>query len=143
MKRCVVIGLLVILAACSPRIKKTTVSYYDSVEVYNSGGFTATSTGYVIQKNGEIYLLYHFPNKPYQQKFYRQASMDSVNMVFSRIKESGVEMQQYDRPGNLTYAIKLQKDSSVHELRWADGQDSAKTYMELYRYLRAFASGKN
>jgi hypothetical protein len=135
--------LLFFVAACSPKIKKLVyLQYYDVVEVKNSGGFTGASTGFLIQKNGEIYVTFHLPNKGYNQKFYRLSTADSVNVMFEMLAKSNVMAKPYNKPGNLTYSISTRKDSLSNAVYWADGQDSIQNYIEVYNTLRNFASGR-
>lgn len=137
------IALLFFVLACSPKIKKLNyLDSYDAVEVKNSGGFSGTSTGFLIQKNAEIYLTYHTPGKGYNQKFYRLSTVDSVNAMFEKLAKSNVFDKKYDKPGNLTFSITARKDSNSYSVYWADGQDSIQTYIEMYRSLRNFASGR-
>lgn len=137
------IFLILFSISCSPRIKKKAELPFDAVEVSSNGGFTGTSTGFSIHKTGEIFLLYHLPGKPYNQKYHRQTTPDSVNIVFNKVLSSGIQNSNHQQPGNMTYTITLRKDSSIHSVYWADGQDSTESFKELYRYLRSFANGKN
>jgi hypothetical protein len=135
--------ILMFFTACSPKIKKLEyINYYDSVEVKNSGGFTGASTGFLIQKNAEIYVTYHTPGKGFNQKFYRLSTVDSVNKMFALLAKSNVLAKSYNKPGNLTYSIITGKDTTTSSIYWADGQDSIKNYIEVYNTLRNFASGR-
>ncbi len=135
--------ILLFFTACSPKIKKLEyINYYDAVEVKNSGGFTGTSTGFLIQKNAEIYLTYHTPGKGFNQKYYRLSTVDSVNAMFAMLAKSNVLAKPYNKPGNLTYSIISRKDSSTNSIYWADGQDSIQNYIQVYNTLRNFASGR-
>lgn len=142
--------LLIFSVACSHKIKKKNDSsedtiidlYFDSITVTSSGGFTGTTTGFLIEQNRNIYVQYHRPNKPYNEKFIRQTTVDSIKTVFQKVHESKIMDDQYNQPGNMTYSIKLRKGDFVNTISWADAQDSIETYVELYRYLRDFASGK-
>ncbi len=137
------IALFFFTISCSPKIKKLNyLDTYDAVEVKNSGGFTGTSTGFLIQKNAEIYLTYHTPGKGYNQKFYRLSTVDSVNAIFEKLAKSTVFNKQYNKPGNLTFSITARKDTSIYSVYWADGQDSIQSYIDMYRSLRNFASGR-
>ena len=85
--------ILLFFTACSPKIKKLEyINYYDAVEVKNSGGFTGASTGFLIQKNAEIYVTYHTPGKGFNQKFYRLSTVDSVNKMFAILAKSNVSV---------------------------------------------------
>lgn len=135
--------ILLFFIACSPKIKKREpLDLYDAIEVKASGGFTGVSTGYLIQKNAEIYLIYHKAGKPYNQKFYRQSTIDSVNEIFSQLAASKILTKPYSKPGNLTYSISARKDSIDNSINWSDGQDSIQNYIKMYHVLRNFASGK-
>ncbi len=135
--------LLFFVTACSPKIKKLAyLNYYDAVEVKNSGGFTGASTGFLIQKNAEIYVTYHTPGKGFNQKFYRLSTVDSVNAMFAMLAESTVLAKPYNKPGNLTYSIITRKDSTTSSIYWSDGQDSIQNYIQVYNALRNFASGR-
>lgn len=135
--------ILLFFTACSPKIKKLEyINYYDAVEVKNSGGFTGTSTGFLIQKNAEIYVTYHTPGKGFNQKYYRLSTVDSVNAMFAMLAKSNVLAKPYNKPGNLTYSIITRKDSTTNSIYWADGQDSIQNYIQVYNALRNFASGR-
>lgn len=109
--------ILIFFTACSVRKKKAEVSFpYDAIEVKASGGFTGTTTGFLIQKNAEIYVIYHTAGKSYNQKFYRQSTTDSVLKIFQTVYASKVLSDGYKKPGNLTYSILSRKDSIKLEL---------------------------
>jgi hypothetical protein len=141
MKKLFIIMLL--FTACATR-KKAVVQEmpYDAIEVKSSGGFTGTTTGFSIQKNGEIYVIYHNAGKSYNQKFYRMSTVDSVGLMFAKLQSSHILEKPYNKPGNLTYSILSRKDSLTNSVSWADGQDSISNYINLYRELRKFASGR-
>ncbi len=135
--------ILLLFTACSVRKKTTEQTLpYDAIEVKSSGGFTGTTTGFLIQKNGEIFVIYHNAGKTYNQKFYRLSTVDSVSIMFAKVQSSGILDKPYNQPGNLTYSIMSRKDSSTNAVYWADGQDSIGNYISLYRELRKFASGR-
>lgn len=135
--------ILMFFTACSPKIKKLEyINYYDAVEVKNSGGFSGTSTGFLIQKNAEIYITYHTPGKGFNQKYYRLSTVDSVNAMFAMLAKSNVFAKPYNKPGNLTYSIISRKDTTTNSVYWADGQDSIQNYIQVYKALRNFASGR-
>ena len=135
--------ILLFFTACSPKIKKLEhINYFDAVEVKNSGGFTGASTGFLIQKNAEIYVTYHTHGKGFNQKFYRLSTVDSVNKMFAILAKSNVLAKPYNKPGNLTYSIISRKDSTTNSIYWADGQDSIQNYIQVYNTLRNFASGR-
>ncbi len=135
--------ILLLFTACSSRKKLAErVMYYDAIEIKSSGGFTGVTTGFLIQKNGEIYVIYHNAGKAYNQKFYRQSTVDSVYQMFSKVQKSTILEKPYNKPGNLTYSISSRKDSTTNAVYWSDGQDSISNYISLYRELRKFASGK-
>jgi hypothetical protein len=135
--------VLMFFTACSPKIKKLEHSnYYDVVEIKNTGGFTGASSGFLIQKNGEIYVTFHLPNKPFNQKFYRLSTIDSVNKMLEMLATSKVMAKPYHKPSNVTYSISTRKDSVSNTVYWADGQDSVQNYINVYRVLRNFASGR-
>ncbi len=135
--------ILFLFTACSSRMKKAEYVFpYDAVEVRASGGVTGIATGFVIQKTGEIQVIYHLPNKSFNQKFYRTTTLDSVKLFFDKLQASNVLTKPYNKPGNLTYSIVARKDSSTSTIYWSDGQDSISNYIEMYRMLRGFASGR-
>lgn len=135
--------LLIFFSSCSVRKSNTErVFPYDAIEVRNSGGVTGVSTGFLIQKNAEIYLVYHQANKAYNQKFYRLSTVDSVYIIFQKLAESQILNKKYNKPGNLTYSILTRKDSLTNSVYWADGQDSISNYIEMYNLLRNFATGR-
>lgn len=135
--------LLIFFTSCTIRKSKNELIFpYDAVEVRNSGGFSGVSTGFLIQKNAEIYLVYHQSNKSYNQKFYRSSTVDSVYFIFQRLSESQILNKKYNKPGNLTYSILSRKDSLTSSVYWADGQDSISNYIEMYNMLRNFATGR-
>jgi len=136
--------ILLLFTACSTRHKKAEIFFpYDAIEVKASGGFTGTTTGFLIQKNAEIYVIYHTTGKSYNQKFYRTSTSDSVAQLFQKIYSSGVFDKKYNKPGNLTYSILSRKDSITNAVYWSDGQDSIQSYATLYRTIRSFATGKS
>lgn len=129
--------------ACSSRPKKAELNFpFDALEVKTSGGFAGTSTGFVIQKNAEIYVIYHTAGNSYNQKFYRSSTVDSVAQLFQKVYSSSVLSKKYNKPGNLTYSILSRKDSVINGVYWADGQDSIQSFIENYRAIRNFATGK-
>ncbi len=135
--------ILLLFTACSTRHRKAEISFpYDAIEVKASGGFAGTTTGFLIQKNAEIYVIYHTAGKSYNQKFYRASTTDSVAQLFQKVYSSGVLTKTYKKPGNLTYSILSRKDSITNAVYWSDGQDSIKNYIETYRLIRNFASGR-
>lgn len=135
--------LLIFLCSCSIRKNKNELQFpYDAVEVRNSGGFAGVSTGFLIQKNAEIYLIYHQSNKSYNQKFYRSSTVDSVYAMFNKLASSSLMNKKYNKPGNLTYSIITRKDSLTQSVYWADGQDSISNYIEMYNLIRNFATGR-
>lgn len=134
-----------VLSACSPKIKKQIAKEYpyDVIEVTANGGFAGTTTGFAIQKNAEINLIYHLPGKSYQQKFFRLSTEDSVRMIFDKVWESGIYDDEFKKSGNMTYSITFRKDTSIKSIYWTDGLDSTGKYIEMYRLLRTFSTGKN
>jgi hypothetical protein len=141
MKRYFIIFLL--FTACSSRQKRVEQFVpYDAIEVKASGGFAGTTTGFLIQKNAEIYVIYHTAGKAYNQKFYRMSTTDSVALLFQKVYSSGILNKPYKKPGNLTYSILSRKDSTTNAVYWSDGQDSISGYIENYRMLRKFAFGQ-
>lgn len=134
-----------VLTACSAKIKKQIAKEYpyDVIEVTANGGFAGTTTGFAIQKNAEINLIYHLPGKSYQQKFFRLSTEDSVRMIFDKVWESGIYDDEFKKSGNMTYSITFRKDTSFKSIYWTDGLDSTAKYIEMYRLLRGFATGKN
>lgn len=135
--------ILMFFMACSTRPKKAELNFpFDALEVKTSGGFAGTSTGFLIQKNAEIYVIYHTAGKSYNQKFYRTSTLDSVSQLFQKVYASSVLSKKYNKPGNLTYSILSRKDSVTNAIYWADGQDSIQSFIEQYRAIRSFATGK-
>lgn len=135
--------ILLFFMSCSSRIKNSEQDFpYDAVEVKSSGGFTGISTGFVIQKNAEILVLYHQPGKSFNQKFYRSSTLDSVYKMFTFLESSKILNATYNKPGNLTYSITVRKDSTTKSIYWSDGQDSIQNYIKVYNTLRNFASGR-
>lgn len=135
--------ILIFFTACSIRNKKAEVLVpYDAIEVKASGGFAGTTTGFLIQKNAEIYVIYHSAGKAYNQKFYRMSTTDSVAQLFQKVYSSSILNKPYKKTGNLTYSILSRKDSTTNAVYWADGQDSIGRYIEMYRVIRKFASGQ-
>lgn len=138
--------ILMLFMACSSRKKAIEQSIlifpYDAIEVKASGGFAGTTTGFLIQKNAEIYVIYHNAGKAYNQKFYRSSTVDSVSKLFAKVQSSGILEKPFNKPGNLTYSIQSRKDSTLNAIYWSDGQDSIGNFIELYRELRKFASGR-
>lgn len=135
--------ILIFFTACSVRKKPAELDFqYDAIEVKASGGFTGTTTGFLIQKNAEIYVIYHSSGKSYNQKFYRASTIDSVAELFQKVHSSGVLANKYNKPGNLTYSILSRKDSSTNAIYWSDGQDSIQNYINTYRLIRNFATGR-
>lgn len=135
--------ILLLFTACSSRQKRVEQTVpYDAIEVKASGGFAGTTTGFLIQKNAEIYVIYHTAGKAYNQKFYRMSTTDSVAQIFQKVYSSGILYKPYKKSGNVTYSILSRKDSTTKAVYWADGQDSIANYIEMYRMVRKFASGQ-
>lgn len=135
--------ILIFLTACSIRKNPKPLEFqFDAIEVKASGGFAGTTTGFLIQKNAEIYLIYNTVGKSYNQKFYRTSTVDSVAKLFQKVNESGIFTHNYRKPGNLTYSILSRKDSITNAVYWADGQDSIDNYINMYRLLRNFSTGR-
>ncbi len=130
------------LFSCSPAYKKFQSNAFDSVTVMANGGVTGSGKGYVIQQNGEVYVQFHYPNRPYDQKFYRQANTDSVLHLFYRLEQSNMMQSFHNEPGNMSYSIQMQQGDKIHIVVWSDGQDSTQSYIDMYRMLRSFAEGK-
>ena len=136
--------LLSLFCACSPKIKKAEQKQYpfDVVEVLASGGFAGTTTGFSIQKNTEINVIYRKPNDVGNDKYYRSTSVDSVSMLFDKIMVSGIYDANFQKTGNMTYSISFRKDTSIRSIYWTDGLDSTENYVRMYRMIRDFASGR-
>ncbi len=128
--------------ASKKQADKKTEYPFTSIQVGSSGGFTGAASGFIVQDNGEIYVYGHQAGRPYQQQFLRSTTLDSVNMVFDKVLKSGIHDDQYNKPGNMTYTMVFKKDSSIHSISWSDGQDSIQSYIEMYRFVRGFASGR-
>ncbi len=140
--RNLLIVFVLIVASCSPKIKKIPSYPFDVIRVTRGGGFTGNVTGYAIDKNGEISNVYQLAGKPARQTFLRLTTPDSVKLVFDKVLSTGIHQVNHQVPGNMTYNIILQKDSIIHTISWAELNDSTQSYANLYQYLRSFASGK-
>lgn len=131
-----------LLSACA--IHKTPIKNYsfDVVSVSRAGGFTGNVSGYAIDKNGEISLIYQFKGKPAKQQFLRQTTIDSVQMLFDKIEQSGINQISHHENGNMTLQIAFQKAGDIHSLTFLEALDTAKKFSPIYYEIRDFASGR-
>ena len=141
MKQLLVI-LLVFFSACA--VQKSPVKNYsfDVLSVSRAGGFTGNVSGYSIDRNGEISLIYQFKGKPAQQQFFRQTTLDSVQMLFDKIEQTGINQLTHHDNGNMTLQIAFQKAGDIHAISFIEAKDTAKKFSPIYYEIRDFAAGR-
>jgi len=141
MKQLLVI-LIVFFSACA--IHKTPLKNYsfDVLRVSRAGGFTGNVSGYSIDRNGEISLIYQFKGKPAQQQFFRQTTLDSVQMLFDKIEQTGINQLTHHENGNMTLQITFQKAGDIHAISFIEAKDTAKQFSPIYYEIRDFAAGR-
>ncbi len=141
MKQLLVI-LIIFFSACA--IHKTPIKNYsfDVLRVSRAGGFTGNVSGYSIDRNGEIYLIYQFKGKPAQQQFFRQTTLDSVQMLFDKIEQTGINQLTHHENGNMTLQIAFQKAGDIHSISFIEAKDTAKKFSPIYYEIRDFAAGR-
>ncbi len=141
MKQLLVI-LIVFFSACA--VQKTPVKNYsfDVLSVSRAGGFTGNVSGYSIDRNGEISLIYQFKGKPAQQQFFRQTTLDSVQMLFDKIEQTGINQLTHHDNGNMTLQIAFQKAGDIHAISFIEAKDTAKKFSPIYYEIRDFAAGR-
>ena len=141
MKQLLVI-LIVFFSACA--IHKTPLKNYsfDVLRVSRAGGFTGNVSGYSIDRNGEISLIYQFKGKPAQQQFFRQTTLDSVQMLFDKIEQAGINQLTHHENGNMTLQITFQKAGDIHSISFIEAKDTAKKLSPIYYVIRDFAAGR-
>ena len=142
MKQLLVI-LLVFFSACA--VQKSPVKNYsfDVLSVSRAGGFTGNVSGYSIDRNGEISLIYQFKGKPAQQQFFRQTTLDSVQMLFDKVEQSGINQMTHHENGNMTLQIAFQKAGDIHAISFIEAKDTAKKFSPIYYEIRDFAAGRD
>ena len=123
MKQLLVI-LLVFFSACA--VQKSPVKNYsfDVLSVSRAGGFTGNVSGYSIDRNGEISLIYQFKGKPAQQQFFRQTTLDSVQMLFDKVEQTGINQMTHHENGNMTLQIAFQKAGDIHAISFIEAKDT-------------------
>jgi hypothetical protein len=141
MKQLLVI-LLVFFSACA--VQKSPVKNYsfDVLSVSRAGGFTGNVSGYSIDRNGEISLIYQFKGKPAQQQFFRQTTLDSVQMLFDKVEQTGINQMTHHENGNMTLQIAFQKAGDIHAISFIEAKDTAKKFSPIYYEIRDFAAGR-
>lgn len=141
MKQLLVI-LLVFFSACA--VQKSPVKNYsfDVLSVSRAGGFTGNVSGYSIDRNGEISLIYQFKGKPAQQQFFRQTTLDSVQMLFDKVEQTGINQMTHHENGNMTLQIAFQKAGDIHAISFIEAKDTAKKFRPIYYEIRDFAAGR-
>jgi hypothetical protein len=141
MKQLLVI-LLVFFCACA--VQKSPVKNYsfDVLSVSRAGGFTGNVSGYSIDRNGEISLIYQFKGKPAQQQFFRQTTLDSVQMLFDKVEQTGINQMTHHENGNMTLQIAFQKAGDIHAISFIEAKDTAKKFSPIYYEIRDFAAGR-
>jgi len=141
MKQLLVI-LLVFFSACA--VQKSPVKNYsfDVLSVSRDGGFTGNVSGYSIDRNGEISLIYQFKGKPAQQQFFRQTTLDSVQMLFDKVEQTGINQMTHHENGNMTLQIAFQKAGDIHAISFIEAKDTAKKFSPIYYEIRDFAAGR-
>ncbi len=141
MKQLLVI-LLVFFSACA--VQKSPVKNYtfDVLSVSRAGGFTGNVSGYSIDRNGEISLIYQFKGKPAQQQFFRQTTLDSVQMLFDKVEQTGINQMTHHENGNMTLQIAFQKAGDIHAISFIEAKDTAKKFSPIYYEIREFAAGR-
>ncbi|MEY3842908.1 MAG: hypothetical protein RIR80_479, partial [Bacteroidota bacterium] len=107
-----------------------------------SGGFTGNVSGYSIDRNGEISLIYQFKGKPAQQQFFRQTTLDSVQMLFDKVEQTGINQMTHHENGNMTLQIAFQKAGDIHAISFIEAKDTAKKFSPIYYEIRDFAAGR-
>ena len=134
--------LILFFSACA--IHKTPIKNYsfDVLRVSRAGGFTGNVSGYSIDRNGEIYLIYQFKGKPAQQQFFRQTTLDSVQMLFDKIEQTGINQLTHHENGNMTLQIAFQKAGDIHSISFIEAKDTAKKFSPMYYEIRDFAAGR-
>jgi hypothetical protein len=134
--------LILFFSACA--IHKTPIKNYsfDVLRVSRAGGFTGNVSGYSIDRNGEIYLIYQFKGKPAQQQFFRQTTLDSVQMLFDKIEQTGINQLTHHENGNMTLQIAFQKAGDIHSISFIEAKDTAKKFSPIYYEIRDFAAGR-
>ena len=141
MKQLLVI-LLVFFSACA--VQKSPVKNYsfDVLSVSRAGGFTGNVSGYSIDRNGEISLIYQFKGKPAQQQFFRQTTLDSVQMLFDKVEQTGINQMTHHENGNMTLQIAFQKAGDIHAISFIEAKDTSKKFSPIYYEIRDFAAGR-
>jgi hypothetical protein len=141
MKQLLVI-LLVFFSACAVQKSPFKNYSFDVLSVSRAGGFTGNVSGYSIDRNGEISLIYQFKGKPAQQQFFRQTTLDSVQMLFDKVEQTGINQMTHHENGNMTLQIAFQKAGDIHAISFIEAKDTAKKFSPIYYEIRDFAAGR-
>jgi hypothetical protein len=131
--------LLIFLVAMSSKISAQKNN--DSNEcliIGNGGGITGRWEFYKIKANGEV--LYK-ANLTTDYEKIGKISKKSAESYFQQVADFKLDSLALNQPGNMSYLIELQDETSKHKALWS-GNDAPKTLTEFYDSLLKTVSSK-
>lgn len=130
MTRMLLFSLLPLLASsCSNPQKLVDDPSHTKIYFGHTGGFTNVELKYVLLDNGLLCRV-----EPGGLRKTATLTAQQRRQVMEDFRKTGFEDITRNQPGNLTYFIRLEKDGTVHEVRWSDPAGN-ENLASLYKVL--------
>lgn len=123
-----------LVAACTSSKKLNSEPATFEVGFGNYGGFTGSSTVYLISGNGQVFIVENINRQPHQT-----ISKKKIEKLKEHLNSIGFENLKVNEPGNLTYFIKVKTGNSENTVKWNDetkNTDLKETYKMLFEIIK-------
>ena len=137
-----IIGIVVLVAACSSALPGNDVPRDFAVEIAEGGGFTGIWQGYRIESDGQIFV-WDGRSKPDTFTFTGRLSMKDLRTLWNEVSSARlIGYKPFHTPGNLTRRVYLQSNGQSIDVSWSVGPtpfELVRPFDTFFRHCREIA----
>ena len=128
-------SLILICGACSRAPKDSSVESLFQIEFGELGGAAGNFTGYIIEESGAVLKLIRSPGGEPAETPAGTISKEKLNTLFEAIEIYDIFNTEYQRRGNMTFTLKIRKETKEHSVHWPVGDENVPEGLSKFHSL--------